>query len=198
MIKNINQIINNLLEFYDFKDKVILSVGAGGGQLISYAKVAKKVIAVDNDKSALSMLEKRLRNNGLIDKFSFIHSDFKNVEQEADVVLFEFCLHEMKDPYAMIKHAKGIANSIVIMDHDINSKWAFIGDEKEKAIKSWEDVSKFIVLDKKTYCVTQYFNTYEELYDKIKIQGENSINRIKNFENQKDILIPMRYCLALI
>ena len=40
MATDITQVSANLLSFYDFRDKVVVSVGAGGGQLIEYARSA--------------------------------------------------------------------------------------------------------------------------------------------------------------
>jgi len=51
------QLIANLRRFYDFSGKVVLVVGAGGGQLLDPACKAKKLIAIDRDREALAKLE---------------------------------------------------------------------------------------------------------------------------------------------
>jgi hypothetical protein len=53
MATDINTIIANLMAFYDFRDKTVISVGAGGGQLIEYGRTAGKIIAVENDPGAM-------------------------------------------------------------------------------------------------------------------------------------------------
>jgi len=53
MATDIKKVIEDLLGFYDFDDKVVISVGAGGGQLIEYGRKAKRVIALDNDAEAI-------------------------------------------------------------------------------------------------------------------------------------------------
>ena len=105
MATDIKRLINNLLEFYDFENKAILSVGAGGGQLIEYGRHAKHVTAIDNDKAALDKLKQNLIASGLDDKFTLVHSDFYAADFKADLLLFEFCLHEMEDPEAAIRRA---------------------------------------------------------------------------------------------
>jgi len=53
MATDINKILKNLYEFYDLADHTIITVGAGGGQLIGYGNKAKKVLAIDYDREAL-------------------------------------------------------------------------------------------------------------------------------------------------
>ena len=42
MATDLHLMIKNLLSFYDFAGRVIISVGAGGGQFIEYGLVAKR------------------------------------------------------------------------------------------------------------------------------------------------------------
>lgn len=198
MVKDVNLIIQNLLDFYDFRDKTIVSVGAGGGQFVAYAHSAKHVIAIDNDKVALERLRENIYKLGLLDKFTLVHDDFNKAEEKGDVVLFEFCLHEMSEPEKMIEYAHGIANDIVIADHGVNSEWAYIADEKEKAKLSWADVEKFPIEKKVTHETEQLFGNYAELYEKVKVQGNNSIGRINKYKNDINITIPMSYTFALL
>ncbi|WP_321282362.1 methyltransferase domain-containing protein [Marinifilum fragile] len=198
MVKDIQQIIQNLLNFYDFQNKTVVSVGAGGGQFIEYARGARHVIAIDNDKNALNKLKENLSMNGLSEKFTLIHSDFKNTKVKGDVVLFEFCLHEMNEPQEMLEYAQKIANDIVIADHGVNSAWAYIADEKEKAENSWGQVLKNPIQKLITHEAEQYYEDYNELYLKVKVQGENSIERIKKFKMCKRFVIPMEYTFALL
>lgn len=198
MVKDIQQLIQNLLNFYDFRNKTIISVGAGGGQFIAYAQVAKHVIAIDNDIDALNKLKANLSENGLSEKFTLIHSDFSNTEVKGDVVLFEFCLHEMENPQKMIEYAQGIAKDIVIADHGIHSDWAYIADEEEKAKNSWAHVSNNPIQKIITHKAEQYFEDYNELSEKVSVQGENSIKRICKFKTSKSFVIPMEYTFALL
>jgi predicted RNA methylase len=198
MIKDIQQVIQNLLDFYNFQDKTIISVGAGGGQFIEYARFAKHVFAIDNDKKALNKLKENLSIKGLSEKFTLIHSDFINANVKGDVVLFEFCLHEMEQAQKMIEYAKKLAKNIIIADHGVKSEWAYIADEKEKAIASWSYVLNNPIQKIITYKAEQYYDDYNQLYEKVKIQGVNSIERIKKFEKSKSFIIPMEYTFALV
>jgi hypothetical protein len=184
MAAEIGKIIDSLLEFYKFKDRVIISVGAGGGQLIEYGRDSKKVFAVDNDEEALHRLKENLLKKKLNEKFT--------------LVIFEFCLHEMKDPEAAIKHARIMAPDIIIADHWPDSEWAYIGDEKEKVERSWSAVKKIQMKKVQKLDAVQHFNDYEELYEKVKVQGEVSINRISCYKEIKDIKIPMPFGFCLI
>lgn len=198
MATDINKVIANLLDFYNFTNQRIISVGAGGGQLIEYARSSKQVIAIDNNKQALDILEQRLQKSQLLDKFTLLHSDFYHVQEKGDVLMFEFCLHEMNDPEAAIHHAMSMTSDILIMDHWPASEWAYIADEKEKAEESWKDIQKFEVKKIRSYDTFQFFHDYEELFQKIKGQGEKSIQRIEPYKDKKDFSIPMSYGFALI
>lgn len=198
MATDIKKIISNLFEFYNFKDQTILSVGAGGGQFIEYGRSAGKVIAVDNDSQALESLSLRLKEFQLSEKFTLICSDFCSINLEADVVMFEFCLHEMTNPTVAIEHALTLAPNVLIVDHWIDSEWAFIVDEEEKVAKSWTGINRFDLRKVQSFNSSQYFNNYEELYSRVKSQGDNSINRIAKYRGKVDIIIPMSYGFALI
>jgi len=47
MAADVRAIVANLAEFYDFGSKVVVDVGAGGGQLVEFARPARRVVAVD-------------------------------------------------------------------------------------------------------------------------------------------------------
>ena len=198
MATDIKKIINNLLEFYDFDNQTIITVGAGGGQLIEYGRVAKKVFAIDYDKEALQKLKDNLIRSGLDDKFSIIHSDFYLTSLTGDVVMFEFCFHEMEDPEAALEHALTMAPNVIILDHWPDSEWAYFGGEEENIAKSWTTIKLFQLIKVQKFNTFQHFNDYEEIYQKVKVQGENSIKRINDFKGKKKFTIPMSYGIALI
>lgn len=198
MAADIKKIIKNLLDFYEFENKAIITVGAGGGQLIEYGRISKEVYAIDNDEEALYKLKDNLLKSGLDNKFNIIHSDFYLTNLQGDVVMFEFCLHEMTDPAAAIKHAMTMAPDILITDHWPGSEWAYFVDEEEKVVNSWSAIKSFDLKKIQSYDTIQYFNNYDEIYQKVKMQGENSINRIKDFKDKNNFTIPMSYGFALI
>jgi len=198
MATDIRKMIDNLLKFYEFDNQTVISIGAGGGQFIEYGRNSRQVIAIDNDKEALLKLENALQNSQLKDKFILINSDFYEVNRKGDVVLFEFCLHEMKDTEAAINHALTMAPSVLITDHWPHSEWAYIVDEKEKVINGWEALKRFKLKKVQRYNTVQFFRDYEELFLKVNVQGENSIKRIGKYKDRKDFTIPMSYGFALI
>lgn len=198
MATDVMQIVENLLRFYDFNNKTIVSVGAGGGQFVEYGRTAKAVIAIDNDSHALDMLKVILEKKGLSGKFDLINGDFCMVDEKGDVVLFEFCLHEMENPTEALLHAQKLAASILITDHWPSSEWAFIVDEKEKAEKSWAAIHQLNPKKVECFNAFQFFNDYDELYLKVKVQGDKTIERIEKYRGTENIVIPMSYGFALL
>jgi hypothetical protein len=192
------RIIKNLFEFFDFSGRTVVAVGAGGGQLIEYGRPAAKVIAVDQDPAALVALRERLGPAGLADKFALVYSNFLDVREKADVVLFEFCLHEMPDPSAALAHARTLAPAVVVMDHWPGSQWAFITAEEDKATAAWAAVVSSLPESIVSFDASQLFNGFEELWQKVHGQGEKSLARIEKFKGLLDISIPMSYGFALL
>ena len=146
----------------------------------------------------MQKLRENLIKSGLTDKFTLIHSDFYLSGLQGDVVIFEFCLHEMIDPESAIRHAQTMAPDILIIDHCSGTDWAYIIDEKEKITKSWSALELFHVKKIQRYDSFQSFNDYEEIYQKIKVQGQTAISRIEQFRDKKNFTIPMSYRIALI
>jgi len=198
MATDYKKIVEDLLAFYDFRDKTVVAVGAGGGQLIEYGRPARKVIAVDNDAPALEKLRENLKAAGLESKFDPVLCDFNRAALTGDAVLFEFCLHELPDPSAALRHAKELAPDVVIFDHGPGSDWAFFTAEENKVLMSWRAVEGHPIRERRFFRAIQAFKTYEELYLKVKGQGETSLGRIEKFRDKIDIAIPMIYEMALI
>ena len=198
MAADIHQLIANLLAFYDFRDKTVLSVGAGGGQFIEYGRAARKVVAVDNSKEALAALKESLSRAGLEEKFALVHSDFLQCEEKGDVVMFEFCLHEMPDPGAALAHARKLAADVLVMDHLPESPWAYAVTEEEKAAGSWRALRLLPLRKFQKYDAVQFFKNYEELRQKVSVMGEAAIRRTQPFTGRTDFIIPMAYGFALL
>jgi 16S rRNA G966 N2-methylase RsmD len=198
MATDYERIIRNLLDFFDFSGRTVVAVGAGGGQLMEYGRPAAKVIAVDQDPAALAMLRERLKQAGLAEKFDLVCSAFLDFREKADVVLFEFCLHEMPDPSAALAHAQTLAAAVVVMDHWPGSEWAFIVAEEDKATAAWAAVAASLPEKTVSFEADQVFSGFEELWQKVHGQGERSLARIERFKGLSDISIPMSYGFALL
>ncbi len=198
MATDIQKVIANLSAFYDLTDRIIISVGAGGGQLVEYGRPARRVFAVDHDRAALEKLRERLAAAGLEEKYTLVHSDFLSADLRADVVLFEFCLHEMPDPAAAIQHAGTMAPNILIMDHGPGSEWSFIAAEEDKVARLWSLLSLSHLRKVQTYETVQRFGDYEELRQKVMGQGEVALARIVPYQSRLNFTIPMTYRFALI
>src|SRR5262245_21066942 len=70
----------NLSRFYDFTDKVVLYVGAGGRQLLDPSITIRKLIAIDQDPKSLTELERSVALKGLKDSVEIVGSAFEDVE----------------------------------------------------------------------------------------------------------------------
>jgi hypothetical protein len=198
MAADYRKMVADLLAFYDLRDKTVLTVGAGGGQLVEYGRTARKVLALDSDAPALDKLRENLKTAGLEDKFEPVLGDFFAVELKADVVLFEFSLHEMPDPAAAVERARGEAPDVVVFDHAPGSTWSFFTSEEAKVARSWAALGRFPVKKTRMSEGTQVFAAYDQLYEKLKGQGGTSLARIERYRGLTDIRIPMPYGLALI
>jgi SAM-dependent methyltransferase len=195
---DIGAVERNLKSFYDFQDKVVVHVGAGGGQLIGYSENARSVLAVDIDVEATSRLDESVRAKGLSSKFKIKVADILSISDEADVVFFELCLHEMPDPEEALKHAQSLATDILVIDHHPDSQWAWYVLESEKAGRSWDAVRKFNVIKEKSYDAEQYFSDYSDLLAKVEVMGDLAIARISEFVSKNSITIKMKYTIALL
>jgi hypothetical protein len=191
-------LLANLLAFYGFNDKVMISVGAGGGQFAGYGRVARCVIAVDPDGAALAALAERTRALGIEKRFVLLEKDFMGVTERADVVLFEFALHEIPDHAAALAHAATLAPDTVIIDHAPGSPWSHAADETEKVAASWAAAAVRGIRRSQDCDAVQRFPSYRELFDKVKGQGAEAIRRIERWRGSTDIAIPMAYRIALL
>lgn len=188
----------NLLSFYDFTGRVVISVGAGGGQLVEYGRAARKVIAIDSDPAALEKLQQSLDKKGLTPTFELICEDFFTSSALRDVVLFEFSLHELSDPALALQLSNSMAPDTLVFDHSPGSQWAYYVAEEDKVRTSWNAIESRPVRRCIHYDTIQRFVTYEELYEKGKSQGQITLDRIRCFESARDFVIPMKYGLALL
>lgn len=198
MAADYKKIVADLLAFFDFGGRTVLSVGAGGGQLVEYGRAARRVLALDRDPDALDRLRANLRTAGLEDRFEPVLGDFFTTGLTADVVLFEFSLHEMADAGAALERARRLAPAVVVFDHGPGSLWSYMAAEEDKVVAAWAAVCRCPVRKVRIHDGVQAFAAFDDLLDKVKGQGETSLARIEGYRGQADIRIPMTYGLALI
>lgn len=192
------KLIAELRSFYDFTGKVVLFVGAGGGQLLDPTVKPKKLIAIDQDINALAELERRIAANGMQDYVDILCSRFEDVALSGDAVYFEFCLHEMADPLQALAHARSLAPDIVVFDHAPGSEWAFHAAEEDKVCRSAEAMAHFGIRSAQKLQTPQRFRDHAELLAKVSVQGPIAIERARRFAGVTDIAIPMDYSLTLL
>ncbi len=198
MATDIEAIIRNIEAHYDFTGKSVIDVGAGGGQFVSYAARARKVLAVDPDADAVERLKGAIRQKGLEDRFTVLHADFMTVSARADVVFFGFCLHEIADPRAALRHARSLAPEILVADHAPGSKWTWYMCEAEKVQRSWAAAEEFRLAVDRNFSGAQRFHDYAELFAKVGSLGEPVIRRIEESRDRRDFTIDMPYRVALL
>lgn len=192
------QLTENLLRFYDFTNKVVLFVGAGGRQLLDPSAGTKKLVAIDQDVEALRELAVNVAAKGLQDSVEVVGSKFEDVALSGDVVYFEFCLHEMADPQKALTHARNLARDIVVFDHSPGSEWIFYGAEEDKVRRSAQAMQGFGLRGHRRFRTEQRFEDYAELLAKLSAQGPTAIQRTQRFAGARNIVIPMRYELNLL
>jgi predicted RNA methylase len=195
---DIGQIVAELSRFYDFTDKTVIEVGAGGGQLIDYARPARRVIAVDRDEAALARLEMLVADRGWTDRFTLVAADFASVKSRGDVVLFEFCLHEMPAPGAMLAQALDLAPEVLVIDHAPGSPWSWYAGEDGVVEASWAAVEARTVRRNQVVDARQSFSDFDELAGKLAGQAPECQTRIASFRGQRDLTIAMPYRLAML
>jgi len=191
-------IIGNLTSFYDFRAKSVLHAGAGGGQLLGYADRARKVVAVDKDPDGLRRLEAAVSAQGLEKTVAVTAGDFYDLDLKADVVLLEFCLHEMRDPRRAIDHARAAAPDVVVIDHLPASPWAWYANEGELMARAWKAIEASGARRTQSYEAVQRFDDHRALRKRFSDLGEESHRRIAAFDGQTGIAIPMPYGIALL
>jgi hypothetical protein len=192
------QLTANLLSFYDFKNKVVLFVGAAGRQLLDISAGTKKLIAIDQDVEGLRELAAKVAATGLQESVEVIGRSFEDVALSGDVVYFEFCFHEMADPYNALTHAKNLARDVVVFDHSPGSEWIFYGAEEDHVRRSTQAMERFGLRRHEGFHTEQRFADYAELFAKVSPQGPTAIRRVQRFVGAANIVIPMDYELNLL
>lgn len=196
MLQDLQSLLKPLMNFAHFTGRTVISVGAGGGQLIEYARSAKQVVAIDSDRLALVRLKTRCLELQLRTKFTYLHTDFYQTRVAGDMLLFEFSLHELTDPQRALQQALQMAPLVVIADHAPDSPWAIVAGEQEQVTRSWQAVNELPLSKTQRFTVMQYFADYDELYEKMKGQGDAALKAILPYSGQKSITIPMVVQLA--
>ena len=191
-------IVANLTSAYDFGGKIVIHVGAGGGQFIGYASSCRKVVAVDNDEAALIRLEQRVADLALEKTVSVVACDFYDLELPADVVLFEFCLHEMRDPAAVIDLGRAMAEDVVVLDHLPESRWSWYANEDKAVATAWKAVVAKGTRTMQSFEAIGTFGSYAELQAKLAPCGDESLRRIGELQDRTAIEIPIPYGVALL
>jgi ubiquinone/menaquinone biosynthesis C-methylase UbiE len=191
------EIVRNLAAFYDFDGKRVVAVGAGGGQLIEYARPAHHVVAVDKDAAAITRLSERVAALGMAYRFTFVTADFMTVPTRGDVVLFEFCLHQMEEPERALDRARSVAPEVLVIDHAPFSRWEWYAAEEAKVAAGWKAALCRAPQRRQSVEALQYFENFSELEARLALQGSVSRERIEALRGQTSIRIDMPYWIAL-
>jgi hypothetical protein len=198
LVVNRSELKANLTRFYDFEGKAALYVGAGGGQLLDPASGVRKLVAIDSDAGSLKGFRKEAKTKWAGIPIQFVPRGFESVDLRADVVYFEFCLHEMARPIKVLGHAHSLAPDIVVMDHLPQSEWIFYGAEEAQVLRSNKAVETFGIRRRETFTTEQRFKDYQELSARLAEAGKKSLQRSLTLKGAKDIRIQMDYGLFLL
>ena len=192
------QLTANLHSFYDFEGKIVLCVGAGGGQLLDQNIVTAETVLVDRDQRSFAGINTRKLTNEKQRTVSTVVADFNAVNVPGDVVYFEFCLHEMDDPERAVNHARTLAADVVIFEHAPASDWVFYSAEEEKVRRCAEALARFSMRRHQNVLAEQTFKNHSELVAKVNCQGDLAIERAGRFAGAMDIVIAMKCALTLL
>jgi len=195
---DIRALMENIQARYDFRDKSVIHVGAGGGQLVGYAVEARSVLAVDRDADAVRRLGVVLRERDLLKRFIVFRGDLATVRARADVVFFDFCLHEMADPDAALRHARTLAPELLVVDHALDSKWAWYCGEEAQLERGWAAVRPLGLSRDETAMGAQQFRDFDELATVVAALGQPTLSRIEELRGRQGIAIPMPYRIVLL
>ena len=193
MATDLVQLVQNLQGCYSFTEKSICVAGAGGGQIIALYRQARTIAAVDCDPAALNALKEKVQGDQLRERMRFFCEDFLAHRQSADVVVFEFSLHEMADPAAALAHARTLAPDIVIFDHAPGSEWAWHAGEEDKIARSFAALAAAGIRRRADFHAVQTFDDRTRLEERIKEQGREAIARAQKFPQGEPITIDMEY-----
>ena len=197
MATDIRQLTENLRAFRDLAGRVVLSVGAGGGQFLDLYRDVTKMIAVDSDPAALGQLEAAAKARAF-DRVELVGADFFEVARTAEVVVFEFCLHEMPDPARALERARSLAPEVLVYDHAPGSTWSWHAAEEDKVLRSTKAMEACGIRRRALFRGEQRFAGYAELRDKVASQGPTALERAAPYQGRGDIVIPMAYLAALL
>jgi SAM-dependent methyltransferase len=198
MATDLARVIANLTSFYDFHDKSVVHVGAGGGQLVGFALETRRVLAVDPEPEAIARLRAAVAAIGLGDRYMVRQAYFESVSDTADLVFFEFCLHEMDDPDAALRHARTVAPETLVIDHTPESRWAWHTAEVEKARQSWAAVERAGIRAETSFTGRQLFPDVDALVARLASLGEPAVSRARSLGKATDIDIEMNYRVAVL
>lgn len=198
MTVDMRQVVGFLRGFYDFSDRVLIAVGAGGGQFLDVYREARQMLAVDSDAEALRRLDEAVAAGGLTNRTQVVQADFLEITSTAEVVLFEFSLHEMADPTRALLHARSLAPEVVVFDHAPGSEWTHYTVEEEKVRRSTEAMETFGIRRRSSFRGEHRFVNHAELLARVASQGPVAVARASRFREQRDIVIPLIYGAALL
>lgn len=198
MVVDRSELTSNLTKFYDFKGKAVLYVGAGGGQLLDPASRPGRVVAIDKDAKSLDGFRSEAKFKWAGIPISFVSRKFESVDQKGDVVYFEFCLYQMKDPCEALEHAHSLAPDIVVMDHLPGSEWVYCWAGEDLVLKSTKVVESFGVRSRRRFIADQRFQDCEALAARLRGGGKVSRRRVLDLKGAKDIRMRMHYGLFLL
>jgi hypothetical protein len=190
--------VREIGSFYDFRDRTVVLVGAGGGQLVEYVRPARHVIAVDRDAVALDRLATRIRDAGWAERFTLLQQDLFAVRERGDVLVFEFCLHEIAEPARAIAHARTLAEEVVVLDHAPGSPWAWYAAEEELTAAAWRAVEAEHIQRQEDFAAEQRFADRAELAARLAKQGPVSLARVSTLAATGEVTLPMPYRAALL
>jgi hypothetical protein len=191
-------IVRNLGAFYPFDGRTVVAVGAGGGRLIGYARGARHLVAVDPDRAAMHRLASAAKPLGLGERLTLLDEDWLDARATGDVVLFEFCLHAMRDPGLALDRAREAAPDVVVLDHAPGSPWEWLAAEDGAVDAAWAAAEARGIARSVEVLALQRFEDFDKLEARLKGQGAECHRRLVPWRGRGPIEIEMPYRIAQV
>jgi tRNA G37 N-methylase Trm5 len=199
MVTYLDKIKQDVERFINCNGKTVLIVGAGGGKLFGYADSAQKVFALDCNSKALDKLAEIIHLNEQEEKYELVCGYFETIDIKADVVIFEFSLHEIPDAYETLKHAKKLSNRVIVVEHTSDSEWICLAQEDQNVKRVEEGLTKFEVIKTEYYVTQKEFKDLDDLKTKLGyIDNDRLPSIFEKYKSKVNHSVEMKYRISEI
>jgi hypothetical protein len=108
-------------------------------------------------------------------------------------------LHEIPDTYNALKHAKDIANQVIVVEHASDSEWICLAQEDQNAKKVEEGLKLFKIKRANEYVTGKEFQNIDDLKTQLGYKANDYVPSIfDGYRNKINYIIEMKYRISEI